>query len=733
MRRRWITLILLVVFAFSAAPAAAKIFVIDPRHPPAPTLAADEAKKLASLQGTVFPRILSDVSPDDAVILTSVGRQGRQQLAFVGVSDGSFKPVRLEFPLLSNVAWRDAHTAVYISQDDGNDGAPVLVALNRDSGTTVTSTLDLPGFPISLSPNATRVLVVQENQAAQTNAQRYTPSPFTITMPRAPFDRVGPASFDTNQVDIKVSPSKVALLSFDLNSQEVVRLEELPAGSGIASQPTWSADGSKLAFTRMTIPQIGREGNLLSDIATQDGLGNFAPANNPFFQGNVVDAFDLAHHDLRPAFLHAAGGNGDIFAGAAWSTDGQTLMTQMQHPAELVGRRYPTYLFPDRSYLRFYDVAGRQQKTVDRPEINAPNASFSTFVSPDEVIINAAVGLSYKLFYYNRVSGEFRQISQEEGTYYQVRATHQSHQLVFNYSSFQQPYELYRLQWEGLALFELTFVNGPVRDMNHIRADAVSFVLASGARRTGYVLQPANAPFPPQHTNLVVWQQGGPGGTITNEWASNVEQPFNLLPNFGFAVLVLPLAGREGFGPEFYNDLANGRNFGSIDIDEQVEVVSQLISRGYTSQGHVGITGCSYGGYFTSQSITRHPDVYAAANTQCTLLDLFNEWQFGYTPFISYLEGRSPTIDGAEYTKDSPIYNAAKVRTPTLIFAGTNDFLPEQISANFHDQITANNVPATFLLFKGEGHGLSASSSQLTAGQAQIGWLRHYLSDAPAH
>ncbi len=733
MRRRWITLVLLVTFAASAAPAAANIFVIDPRKPPVPTLAADEVKKLAALQGAVFPRMLSDVSPDDAVVLTAVGRQGHQQLAFVGVSDGSFKPIQLEFPLLSNVAWRDVHTAVYISQDNGSDGAPILVALNRDSGAVVTSTLNLPGFPVSLSPNATRVLVAQENQPAQTNAERYTQSPFTITLRRSPFDRVGPTSFDTNQVDVKVSPAKVALASFDLNSQEVVPLEELPEGSGITSQAAWSADGSKLAFVRMTIPQIGREGNILSDLATQDGLGNLPPANNPFFQGNVVDAFDLAHHDLHPAFLRAAKGNGDTFAGAAWSTDGQTLMTQMQQPAQLAGRRYPTYLFPDRSYLRFYDAAGHQQKTVDRPEIDAPNASFPTFVSPDEVIIDAAVGLSYKLFYYNRVSGEFRQISQAEGTYYQVRATHQSHEVVFNYSSFQQPYELYRLQWDGLALFELTFVNGPVRDMNHIRADAVSFMLASGARRTGYVLQPANAPFPPQHTNLVVWQQGGPGGTITNEWGGNVEQPFNLLPNFGFAVLVLPLAGREGFGPQFYDDLANGRNFGSIDIDEQVEAVNQLIKRSYTSAGHVGITGCSYGGYFTSQSITRHPGVYAAANTQCTLLDLFNEWQFGYTPFVSYLEGRSPTTDGAEYTKDSPIYNAAKVRTPTLIFAGTNDFLPAQISANFHDQITANNVPATFLLFKGEGHGLSAAASQLVAGQAQIGWFRRYLSDAPAH
>src|SRR5262249_24123742 len=147
--------------------------------------------------------------------------------------------------------------------------------------------------------------------------------------------------------------------------------------------------------------------------------------------------------------------------------------------------------------------------------------------------------------------------------------------------------------------------------------------------------------------------------------------PFNLLPNFGFAVLFVPLEGREGFGSTSLNALADNRNFGQIDIDEMAEIVQQTISQGWTAPGSVGITGCSYGGYFTSMSIVRHPGLYAAANTQCTLLDLYYEWQFGYTPYVSYLMGRSPISDPAEYTKDSPLYGATAIKAATLIFAGT--------------------------------------------------------------
>ena len=124
----------------------------------------------------------------------------------------------------------------------------------------------------------------------------------------------------------------------------------------------------------------------------------------------------------------------------------------------------------------------------------------------------------------------------------------------------------------------------------------------------------------------------------------------------------------------------------------------------------------------------RYPNLYAAANVQCGLLDLFHEWQLGFTPHISYLMGRAPTTDPAEYTRDSPIYNAGKIRTPLLIFAGEQDFLPVAISANLHDQVASSRTPVKFMKFEGEGHGLSSPNSQLSAAQAQVAWFRQYLA-----
>ncbi|MFL5805788.1 MAG: alpha/beta hydrolase family protein [Roseiflexaceae bacterium] len=734
MRHRWLAAVLLVALALGLTPAAAEVVEIDPDKDPVQTLDQAESQRLAMLQHTAFPVLASEISPDDTTILHAVIEPGGEDVdvGFLNIADGSTTPagnlVR-RLPPFSELRWRDGRTLVYLSIELGR--GPVLVAVDRVSGRAQTQPIRFKGFPVSMAPNGSRLLVAlskdpeAENQGDQASGMV---SPFQLTVKR-PFDSgYGLGRFDAERQTLQVAEKEVEFSVIDLDTGESTVLLSLPDGSGLISPPAWVGDGSKLALVHTTIPKVSRRGTELAEKTTQDALGNLAPADNPFLQNNAISVFDFPNHDLRPSALKAKDGNGDTFNRASWNSDGQTLLTQMWHPAKPAGRSNPTYLFPDRSYLRFYNAALQQIGTFDSPQTEAPELAVPQFVSPDEVIITTPYGLSYRIYYYNRVSGEFRQASIWDGTYLQVRASHLSRQLVFNFSSFDHALDLYRISWEGTALSRLTWYNGEAESQNHIRADQVTFTMQGGARRAGYLIQPADAPFPPRNVPVVVWQEGGPGGAMTNQWGGIVERPLNLLPNFGIAVLLLPLPGREGYGPKFYNALADGRNFGAIDIDEGAQAVQQMIQRGWTSRGKVGITGCSYGGYYTVQSIIRHPDLYAAANTQCTLLDLFTEWELGYTPQVSYLEGRPPTTDSAEYLRDSPIYNAAKIRTPLLIFAGTFDFLPVTISGNLHDQVATSKTAVKFLKFQGEGHGLGAPNDQTTAAQAQITWFREHLT-----
>jgi len=216
---------------------------------------------------------------------------------------------------------------------------------------------------------------------------------------------------------------------------------------------------------------------------------------------------------------------------------------------------------------------------------------------------------------------------------------------------------------------------------------------------------------------------------MTNEFAVEVEMPLNLLPNFGVAVLVVPLTGREGFGPEFYRRQADYQNFGRIDILEGQEIITQIIQAGWTTANQIGISGCSYGGYYTAQMISQFPGSFAAANPQCSLLDTLTEWQLGYSSLLSYLVGQTPMENPEAYVDISPLYNATAIRTPTMLFHGAEDFLQIDVARNFHDAIESSGIPVTLYKFEGTGHSLTDPEFQRIAAQLQVQFFRQYLGE----
>jgi dipeptidyl aminopeptidase/acylaminoacyl peptidase len=751
-------------FALTGAAAHAKTTLVDPGEAPQVILSPADADKLITLQSARFVGLGTDVSPDDAVVGTVL--PGRSQ-GFLDLRSGAFTPAPAEvgayFPL-SETRWRDAQTVVFLGGSKATGELVGLIAIDRSTGAVRTTPVALQGYPLSLSPRAQKLLVVLFPQpvpasapAARSSIQSIPPGPANtpVDPKRSPFDlqiaprkfkRVGPAVFDADTLHSdQVASSAIQLAVIDLASGALQVLLDLPPGANLQAV-SWSADDGQLAVVRRQFPDMSRGGQVtLDDVSTQDGLGSLRPDDNPLFTSSVVDLFTLpagAAPEHRTLIRPGSSRHGDdvgktppIFAGASFSPDGQTVMAQLWFPGTPKGHRFPSYGNPNRSAFAFYSTRtkGRAadgipaQATLDRPEIAAPGSNVPVFLSNDEIVFDAAFGPSWGLFVYDRKARSLRTLAAPEGAIYQLRPTHFSREIIFNQSSFSSPYEIYRLGLHDRAATALTKVNAEIAAVNQVRVDKVAFDVACGERRSGYLVQPAGAPFPPRDARIVVWQQGGPTAPMTNEWGGSVEQPFNLLPNFGIGVLVVPLPGREGFGPAFLDGLADGRNFGQVDIDEQIEIVGQMIDRGYTSPARLGITGCSYGGYFTSQSITRHPGIYAAANMQCSLVDLVDEWQYGFKPYISFLEGRTPVDQLAEYRRDSPSANASKVRTPVLIFDGTEDFLPYTLSQQFHDDVNAAGAPSDFLLFQGEGHGLQSPVSEFVAGQAQLEWFRRHL------
>jgi dipeptidyl aminopeptidase/acylaminoacyl peptidase len=747
--RRLGLFIVLLAMLLSAAPALAlaqtgaptvkdegnNIYLVDGTKQPLPTLlAAEEAQKLALLQSAPLApayRIASEVSPDDRTVLISLQRS----LSFLDLRDGTLVPLRLEqgVSALTNYAWLDENTLGFLATRPPNTEGTVYMGVGIDRRTGA-ATFDDPRLSAAAS------VVAEKQLPALLSTDRRRLLVIDSTNAKPLFGAQGHRGLD-GKLAFDALPGVAGLV---ITEGAVFKVVDTASGvthtvftvgpNTVVQDVSFSQNGDKFSLTALsTGDALARlfDGARLPELAYRDALGTLPPAENPFLQGNSITVLDFPSGTLRT--LRAADSGGVIFLGSSWSTDNQTLVAEVNTPGLAAGRPYPQFNrdFHSGGSLRFYNGELQEIRRLERPELDSP-VKDASFVSPDELIIQTRYGTDGHPYYYNLRSGEFRNIADRAGAFFEVVPTNRSREIVFVYSSFTDPPDYHRMAWDGTAFARLTWFNEEVHKASQTRQYPVSFTLRNGERFNGVLVLPAAVPFPPRNVPIVLWQAGGPQVALTNTWLDTVENPHALLPNFGFGVLTVPLYGRHGLGAARNNALADGTNFGQIDIDAQAEIVGQLRARGWASK--VGITGCSYGGYFVTQSVTRHPTTYDAGHTMCSIVDMVTEWSRGDGRLLPWLQGKPIFAAPEEYRRDSPIYQAGNVRTPLLAFHGTKDFLPVAVMENFMSQVIATGTPAKLLKFQDAVHGFSnmspatlADAYEYYGAQEQILWFRQYL------
>lgn len=670
-----------------------------------PSLDTAEQDRLDALMAVQQPRILSTLSPDGTTLVVEVSPRlypEDRTIHFLDIRSGEISPsLALTAEVFSPdlpLRWVNNDSVRFVQQDVY--GPWEIVTVNRRTGivsrTQVYPTAEEAGEILGVAPDFSKLVVrvYEEEEDAI----------YLVSLP-------------------------------SLDRMEIARLPE-----GLEIQPpAWSARGEQMVLVTSSIEERRLYDRTpispsLANPVVQDALGRVSPEENPFRQHNAVRVFDFSQPTPLQFELAPEASDDDSFAEASLSPDGRKILLKLYRPARVVDREYPTYLFPESAYYQLYSLDGGLLDTIDFEPLRGPMESQGQFLGQDRILFWGISGIDRHLYVYQLGANGLDVVPMPSGSVdagsWVASANGQT--LVYGFSSVTQPPELFALQLgENQPPRPLTTVNEAVAAANPVRMDPVSFTTTQGERQ-GFLVQPQGSAFPPQGVPIVFWQQGGPGFSMANEFATDVEMPLNLLPNFGLPVLVVALAGREGYGPGLYRSQADGQNFGHIDMLEGEEIIGQIIGQGWTTSGQVGVTGCSYGGYYAAQVTARFPHVFAASNPQCSLLDAFTEWQLGYSSLLSYLVGQTPMENPERYGQISPLYNADRIRTPTMLFHGADDFLQIDVARNFHDVIAASDVDVTLYEFEGIGHSLYDPEYQRIAAQLQVDFFRQYLVPQPS-
>lgn len=765
MRRTMLAALGLAALLAIGLPGLARAEIIDfnPAQDTVPEiLTPEELARYNQLRQISRPSVASSASPDGRYVL--VNAQGALQV--LDTTTKALQPLNLPpaMVLASPLTWISPTQALAFTFMAERNAQGQIIRRYDYARTT----LDAPAATLSQdifewpSVPGRNLVLVTGRPLMQTSDGQYHATGYTlpagaelIEFSRPSFDRRSPeerAELDsvngTNGTDA-VSQASAQLVAIGLDEGSVTVIGDVPPGRNInLAAATLSirpgADTfSYIAQQALPWANPSRPGTMATGFwNTQEALGLVPEEENLYLTRSSLHIVDPAAGTAATVenIDHAPG----LFASAIWTADGQWLIAVKEMPSMLEGRENPVYEYTSAYALEAFAPTGAPapRDIVEVPDLAAmdpPMDTLGTVFSPLDgarMLVRPPVNTTRHLYILDLTAGD----QTPEPVY-------TGDQMLYSYAlggetfigvlgDVADPGEVYVAQVDDVAgsLDKVTESNPQLDGVSNIAWRSISYQTSQGHSLKGIYAYPADWPFPPPRPMpLVVWQEGGPGGQMYNTWGSSVESPYSLLPNFGIPVLIVNGSGRLSNGGRFYSAMADGRNFGQRDIQDVKEAVDHLIELEIADPAAVGVTGCSYGGYFTLQSLVEYPDFYAAGNSQCSLNDLVWEYNFGWSPFLGYLLGRTTTGDPAEYLKDSPIYRSHQIRAPLLQFHGTGDFLPFEHITNIHDQVEANGTPSVFFRAQGYGHGIGSipadrvGNGQKYAFQLQLSWFREHL------
>jgi dipeptidyl aminopeptidase/acylaminoacyl peptidase len=251
------------------------------------------------------------------------------------------------------------------------------------------------------------------------------------------------------------------------------------------------------------------------------------------------------------------------------------------------------------------------------------------------------------------------------------------------------------------------------------RPELVTFPAHDGLELSGWLYRAGDQPGP-----YVLIFHGGPEA---QELA--VFRPlYQSLLASGIGVLAPNVRGSTGFGKTFTN-LDNGAL--RVNAVRDIRACADLLlGAGIAAPGRLGIMGGSYGGFMTTAGITEYPDLFAAACTNCGVVN-FETFFANTEPWmaaISKIEYGDPDTEADLLRRLSPIHRMDRARAATLVIHGANDTnVPVVEAEQVVETLRRRGVPVEYLLFPDEGHGVTRTANVLTSHETVVRWFRTHL------
>src|SRR2546425_9267540 len=285
-----------------------------------------------------------------------------------------------------------------------------------------------------------------------------------------------------------------------------------------------------------------------------------------------------------------------------------------------------------------------------------------------------------------------------------------------------KPTEVYAL--EGGGLRELTHQNDALLSELQLAAtEEVSFKSKDGTEVHGLLTKPVGY-VAGTRVPLLLRIHGGPNGqdqhsfSLERQWfAAN-----------GYAVLAVNYRGSAGRRQT--HSRAIFADWGHYEGEDLQAGVDHVIQMGIADPDRLGVGGWSYGGILTDYMIatdTRFKAATSGAGTAFTVA-FYGTDQY----IIQYDYEIGPPWDAKAwetYQKISyPFLHADRIKTPTLFLGGERDFnVPLQGGQQMYQALRSLGVETQMIIYPNENHGISRPSYVRDRFERYLAWYDKYL------
>lgn len=236
-------------------------------------------------------------------------------------------------------------------------------------------------------------------------------------------------------------------------------------------------------------------------------------------------------------------------------------------------------------------------------------------------------------------------------------------------------------------------------------AKPIAFPTEDGERSYGYFYPPINSNYKApkgEKPPVRVLVHGGPTGMTQPGFSKQLL----FWTSQGYAVFDVNYRGSVGFGRKYRDALL--KKWGIAEIQDVKAGLKYLREQNLINDKAV-VSGGSAGGYTVQRLLTYYPDLFSTGASHFGIGNLVTLQKLTHKYESHYLErliGGTLKTNLAEYEDRSPINHLSKLKSPMIIFQGSDDkVVPPENSREMAEILKKKGITYEYHEYPGEDHG----------------------------